>query len=118
MKIVLLLFGFISLGLGVIGIFLPVLPTTPFVLLSAYLFGKSSSRFHKYLLDHKLFGPIIYDYHQRKALNRKTKIIAIISMWAVLLTSVIFFMPIIWVKVIVLMIGTATTIYLLRFPGY
>jgi uncharacterized protein len=116
MKFFLMILGFISLGLGIIGIFLPVLPTTPFVLLSAYLFGKSSERFHKYLLHHKLFGTIIRDFNEKKVIRRKNKIVALTSMWIVLLSSVIFFMPFWWAKLIVILIGIGTTIYLITFP--
>lgn len=118
MRILLLILGFTSLGLGIIGIFLPVLPTTPFVLLAAYLFGRSSERFHQYLFHHRIFGPIVRDFQEKKAIRRKNKIIGLIMMWAVLGSSVIFFMPFIWAKVIVLLIGIGTTIFLVRFPEY
>ena len=118
MKVLLIGMGFLSLGLGILGIFLPVLPTTPFVLLSAYLFGKSSHRFHQYLSHHRLFGPIIRDYQEKKALKRKTKVISLIIMWIVLLTSVIFFTPFLWAKVIVLLICAGTSTYLILFHEY
>ncbi|MBK7030935.1 MAG: YbaN family protein [Bacteroidales bacterium] len=117
-KLVLLILGFLSLALGIIGIFLPVLPTTPFVLLAAYLFGKSSEKFHQYLYNHRIFGPMVRDFYERKAMKRKNKVIALVSMWIVLLSSVIFFMPYWWAKVIVLCIGLGTTIYMVRFPEY
>ena len=55
----LLMAGFLSLALGTIGIFLPLLPTTPFVLLAAVCFAKASPRFHNWLLQHRTFGPIV-----------------------------------------------------------
>ena len=118
MKIVFISIGMISLVLGIIGIFLPVLPTTPFVLLSAYLFGRSSEKFHRYLYNHKVFGQIVRDFQDKKAIRRKNKIIALITMWVVILSSVIFFMPFWWAKVIVIGIGAGTSIYLIRFPEY
>lgn len=117
-RIIFIVIGMISLFLGILGIFLPVLPTTPFVLLSAYLFGRSSEKFHRYLYNHKIFGQIVRDFQDRKAIRRKNKIIALITMWVVILSSVIFFMPFWWAKVIVLCIGAGTTIYLIRFPEY
>ena len=63
--------------LGAIGVFLPLLPTTPFVLLSAFLFEKSSEKFHRLLLENKIFGKYIKDYTEKKGITYKNKIIAI-----------------------------------------
>ena len=60
--------GFLSLALGVAGIFLPVLPTTPFLLLSAALFFRSSPRAYQWLLNHKLLGPYIRDFRESRAI--------------------------------------------------
>jgi uncharacterized membrane protein YbaN (DUF454 family) len=116
MKLIFLIFGFLSLGLGVIGIFLPVLPTTPFILLSAYLFGRSSERFHRYLRNHRVFGPTIRDFNERKVLSRRTKVYALSMMWVVMLSSVIFFMPYWWARAVLLLIGAGVTLYLIRYP--
>ena len=70
-------FGFISLFLGVLGIFLPVLPTTPFLLLSAYLFSKSSKRWHDFVMNNKVFGKYIKDYMEEKGITFKNKIVAL-----------------------------------------
>lgn len=74
--------GFLSLGLGIIGIFLPLLPTTPFILLSSILFQKSSDRFHKMLTQNKVLGKYITDYTERKGITLKNKIIALIFLTA------------------------------------
>jgi uncharacterized membrane protein YbaN (DUF454 family) len=71
--------GFICLGLGVIGIFLPLLPTTPFLLLSAGCFAKSSDKWHQWLVSNKIFGPMIKNWQDRKCISFSTKIIAISS---------------------------------------
>ncbi len=114
-KSLFLIIGISSLVLGFIGIFLPVLPTTPFILLAAYCFAKSSERFHRYIMKHKLFGRMVSDFYERKIIPVKTKIVALTLMWATLFLSVIFFMPYIWVKSVVIGIGVAVTIYLLSF---
>ena len=69
--------GFIFLGLGVIGVFLPLLPTTPFLLVSAACFAKSSEKWHRWLLSNRIFGPIIADWQERKCISFTTKVIAI-----------------------------------------
>lgn len=72
------LIGIISLILGVIGIVLPLLPTTPFVLLSAFCFNRSSKKFHKFILNNKVFGQYIKDYQEKKGITLKNKIIAMV----------------------------------------
>jgi uncharacterized membrane protein YbaN (DUF454 family) len=69
--------GFVFLGVAVIGVFLPLLPTTPFLLVSAGCFAKSSDKWHQWLLSNKVFGPIIKDWQTRKCISFSTKIFAI-----------------------------------------
>ena len=70
--------GIISLTLGIIGIFLPLLPTTPFLLLSSWCFVRSSEKFHNWLYNHKHLGPIIKAWEEKGAINLKAKILAIL----------------------------------------
>lgn len=65
-KRLLFVLGFVSLILGIVGIILPLLPTTPFLLLSAYCFSRSSEKFHNYILNNKVFGQYIRDYNEKK----------------------------------------------------
>lgn len=74
--------GVVSLGLGIAGIVLPLLPTTPFVLLAAFCFGRSSPRFHAWLSGHPVFGPIIDNWRERRAIDRRSKLIALCMMAA------------------------------------
>lgn len=78
-KIILITIGILSLLLGGIGVFLPVLPTTPFLLLSAYCFSKSSEKFHSWLLENRIFGKYIRDYQEKKGITLKNKIIAVVT---------------------------------------
>ena len=81
MKIILsLLFGHIFLILGIIGAFLPVLPTTPFLLLAAWLYSKSSPRLHNWIINHKYLGPPLRDWQERGVIGMKAKIIATIML--------------------------------------
>ena len=73
MKILLIIFGIISFVLGVIGIILPILPTTPFLLLSAFLFSKSSDRFHQYLIQTKLYQKYINEMVIERKTTRKKR---------------------------------------------
>lgn len=76
MKILFFGLGLLAFALGFIGIFLPVLPTTPFILLSAFFFAKSSTRFYNWLTNHRYFGPIIKDWQAHRRIPKKAKYMA------------------------------------------
>ncbi|SFC52677.1 YbaN family protein [Pseudoalteromonas denitrificans] len=97
-----MLLGLMSLLLGLIGVFLPLLPTTPFVLLSAYCFSKSSHKLHSWLINHKLFGSLIIDWEKYGVIRYKTKCIATISMIVLVSYPLIFLPIVIWAKVMVI----------------
>jgi len=87
LKLILVLFGTISLGLGLVGIIVPGLPTTPFFLLSAGLYLRSSEKLYKRLLSTKWIGPYIIKYKTNKGLTKRSKTIAIITMWFMIALS-------------------------------
>lgn len=78
-RVVLLIIGLTSLALGVIGIFLPIMPTVPFLLLAAVCFANASERLHNWLLSHPIFGPPIQDWTERGAISRNAKWLATAS---------------------------------------
>lgn len=116
-RIVLVVAGVVSFCLGFLGLFLPILPTTPFLLLSAVCFAKSSTRFYNMLLNNRLFGKYIRDWRNKKCLPMRTKVIAITTLVVTMGTSVVFFIPILEVKVLLLGIALAVSIYILRIPS-
>ena len=71
--------GFIFVGLGSIGIIIPGIPTTPFILLAAWLFSKSSPKFENWLLNHKIFGPLIINWKLYRGISKNSKMYAIIT---------------------------------------
>lgn len=71
--------GFLLVGLATLGIFLPLLPTTPLLLLAAACFANSSEKWHRWLMEHNLFGPILKNWHERRCIPRRAKIIAVAS---------------------------------------
>ncbi len=116
MKILFTIIGIISLGLGIIGAFLPLLPTTPFVLLSAVLFAKSSDKLHQWLLNHKIFGRIITNFRDKKEIPVKAKIISIGSMWIMNTFSIFFILKDkLWLQILLGAITIGVTIYILSF---
>ena len=92
-RIVLIVIGLVSLVLGAIGVFLPLLPTTPFVLVSAFTFAKSSDRLPQWLIEHDLFGPLIANWREHGAISRRTKVVSILSMVAILAISMFLAIP-------------------------
>ena len=108
--------GGLSLALGGIGIFLPLLPTTPFLLLAAYCFQKSSPRLHNWLVGHPTFGPAIKDWQQHGAISRTAKIQAMIALAVVLGLS--FLLGVGWL-VLSIQIGVLTCVatFILSRPG-
>ncbi|MEO1405292.1 MAG: YbaN family protein [Pseudomonadota bacterium] len=88
MRAVWILVGLIALGLGTLGVVLPLLPTTPFVLLAAFAFARSSDRLHAWLLRHRIFGKLIHNWNENGSISRQAKIVSAISMAAVFALSV------------------------------
>ena len=80
------------LALAAAGVVLPVLPSTPFVLLAAWLFARSSEKWHQRLLDSDLFGPMIRNWESRRCITLRTKLIALLSMGAAGAGSILFAM--------------------------
>ena len=90
--------GLLSLAVGVIGIVVPVLPTTPFVLLAAFCFSRGSARFERWLLDHRLLGPIVLDWREHRAVPLPAKRLAYAMMAASSLAAA-FLLPLPWAAV-------------------
>jgi len=84
MRLIWLIFGLVSFSLGLMGAFLPILPTVPFMLLSAFFFSKSSERLHHWLLTHPVFGPSIEDWQRNGAIIRRVKWYSTVSIAAAL----------------------------------
>ena len=113
-KYILIIIGSISVVLGTIGVFLPLLPTTPFLLLAASCFIKSSDRLYQRLIDHKWFGKYIKDYRDGKGIPIQTKVIALFMLWGTILYSVVLIIPFVAIKVLLILIASTVTIHILR----
>lgn len=115
-RILCIILGSIFLGLGVIGVILPGIPGTPFLLISASLYVRSSTRLYNWLISHKIFGRHIRAFREHKAMTRKSKLLALASMWtAISLSAFVVFDPII-VKIALIAGGVVGTIVILRVP--
>ena len=82
MRVLWLIGGLLSLLLGLVGVFLPLLPTVPFLLLTAFCFARSSDRLHDWLMTHPRLGPPIHDWRSRGAIGKRAKLAATVSVFA------------------------------------
>ncbi|MEX6502101.1 YbaN family protein [Pseudomonas zhanjiangensis] len=112
-RFALLAIGWLSVALGVIGIFLPVLPTTPFLLLAAACFVRSSRRFYLWLVLHPRLGPWIRDYLEGQGLPRKAKVYALGLMWSSIALSC-YLVPLPWARAFMLTSAVLVSLYILK----
>ena len=110
---ILILIGTFLLIIGIIGIILPLLPTTPFLLASAFCYLRGSNKMYSWLTSHKLFGNYIKDYYERRGMSVKAKIFTIFFLWITLLFSVNFILRDYIIYMLLLVIGSAVTTHII-----
>jgi uncharacterized protein len=116
-KKILLTLGFLSLILGIIGSFLPLLPTTPFLLLSAFLFSKSSEKWYNWLISLPKFGDSIKNYNEKGVIKTKAKTLCFISITAVMTWIICFTKYNVLVKTIIPVTLAFVLMYVLTRPS-
>ncbi|HBZ86539.1 MAG TPA: DUF454 domain-containing protein [Candidatus Edwardsbacteria bacterium] len=115
LRIILVIAGTVSVGLGVIGIFLPLLPTTPFLLLAAVCYARSSQRFHDWLMSNRWFGSYIKNYRDRRGIPLKLKILSVSALWITIAFSAWFVIKLMAVRAILFLIAAGVTWHILSF---
>lgn len=118
LKWILITAGTIFVGIGIIGIFIPILPTTPFLLLAAACYARSSKKFYEWLINNKLIGTYIKNYREGKGVPLKIKIFTVFLLWITILFSVFFILLISWIKIILIIIAIGVTIHILTIKTY
>lgn len=108
-----LILGFLFLVVAGIGFILPVLPGTPFVLLAAWCFARSSEKWHQWLLKNEIFGPLIQNWEENRCISIRTKIVAIGSMLMVGGSSIVFGVDELWLRGLVAILITAGAVAVL-----
>lgn len=118
MKILLLILGLVSLILGVVGIFIPLLPTTPLLLLSAWCFFRSSKKLYQKLIESKYLGNYIRNFRENKTIPVKTKVFIISLLW-LSLTYCIFFVAaeMLWLQIMLAIILIGVTMHILSYKS-
>ena len=118
-RVLLMVAGTICLALGAIGIFLPILPTTPFLLLAAACYMRSSERLHKWLINNRWFGEYIKNYQAGRGIPKKTKIVALVFMWITILYSTFFVVDeFLIAQIVLLIVAAGVSVHLIRLPNF
>ena len=115
MKALLIACGTLCVGLGVVGIFLPLMPTTVFLLLAAACYARSSERFHRRLVEHPWLGPYI---RQRHGMTVRQKAVTLVVLWLTLAATMIWTAEALWLRVLLILIGLGVTLHVARLPAF
>lgn len=109
--------GTLFLLLGIIGIFMPILPTTPFLLLATACYARSSHRFYNWLMNHPAFGPLIAEWRTYRSIPWRVKLIAVTTMTLTFGSSILFFIRDGWLQLALTAFGLTMAIWLYRIPS-
>lgn len=108
--------GMICVGLGAVGIVLPGLPTTPFLLVAAYCFARSSLHFHGWLVNHRWFGSYVRNFEEGRGMTRPAKAATLLVMWLSSGVTIVFFVPVVIGQAGMFLLAVAVTTYIMRLP--
>jgi uncharacterized membrane protein YbaN (DUF454 family) len=111
-KTLLVISGTLFVILAVVGIFIPVLPTTPFLLLAAFCYARSSKRFYGWLLTNRWFGEYLKNYREGRGIPLRQKILTILLLWLTIGFTVVHIISLLWIKIVLLGIAVAVSIHL------
>jgi hypothetical protein len=113
-KWLLMSLGILAMVVGLIGVVVPLLPTTPFLLLAAACFVRSSDTMYGWLISNRLFGGFIRDYREQRGVSARAKIVALALLWGVIGYTALTAVDAAWLRVLLVAIAVVVTIHLLR----
>jgi uncharacterized membrane protein YbaN (DUF454 family) len=116
LRILMVIAGTLFVGLGILGIFLPLLPTTPFLLLAAACYSRGSKRFYDWLLNNRWFGNYIRDYREKKQVPLAVKVGTLSLLWTAIILSALLVVHILLVRIILILIAVGVTLHILSIP--
>ncbi len=111
-RILLIVCGTLFVALGAIGIVVPILPTTPFLLLAAFCYARSSQRFLQWLLTNRWFGRYIKNYREGRGLPLREKVLTIAALWLAILFSVLHVVSALWLRLLLIVTAVGVTVHL------
>jgi uncharacterized protein len=109
--------GVLCVAVAIIGIFLPLIPTTPLLLLAAACFVRSSDRLYRWLINHRIFGKIVRDYYEHRVVSRRSKVLALTMLWLTIGSTAVFAIDAFWLRLLLLTIAIGVTIHITRLPS-
>lgn len=112
-RLLLVVGGTLCVALAILGVFVPLLPTTPFLLLAAFLYARSSKRFHAWLLTNRLFGSYIRRYQEHRSMTRRHKALTLVLLWTVIGCSACFVVSLWWARLLLAVVTVSVTVHLL-----
>ena len=113
-KVLLTAAGVVLIGVAIVGIVVPLLPTTPFLLLAAACFLRGSDRMHRWLTTHRWLGPYITNYQEHRAITNRARVAALLLLWGTLGYTAFGVVSNLGLRVLLLVIGLCCTLYILR----
>lgn len=116
LRLVIFSAGVMATLLGILGIFLPLLPTVPLLLLASACFARSSERCYRWLIDHPRLGPLFAGYLDGAGIPLRAKLWALTLLWSSISVSAFFLVPLLAVRVGLFCVAAGVTLYLLRLP--
>jgi uncharacterized protein len=116
MRILFFVIGTMSVVAGVVGILLPLIPTTPFLLLAAWCYARSSERFYRLLLSNRWLGPYIRNYRDGRGMSLRAKVSTLAVLWIAIIFGAGFVAPVLWLSLVLVGIAIGVTTYLVRLP--
>ena len=118
MRFLLIACGTLCVALGVIGIFLPLMPTTVFLLMAAACYARSSDRFYQKLVSHRILGVYIRNSREGRGMKRRDKTITIVLLWLSIGATMIWTAHTWWLRLLLLAIATGVTVHVARIPAF
>ena len=113
-----IILGTFFLGIGIIGILVPVLPTTPFLLLASFFYARSSKRLHNWLLANKIIGAYIRNYIGGKGIPLKVKLFTITFLWVVIIVTLVFAVEELVLRIIIILVAIGVSVHIALIKGY
>jgi uncharacterized membrane protein YbaN (DUF454 family) len=117
-KPILITLGIICVILGIIGAVLPVMPTTPFAILAAYFFSKSSPKMHHWILNLKYIGPSIQEWEKHHVIRPRAKVMCLVTIFAMFGSTLLFVRTYMWAKIAMACVGIAVSTFVVTRKSY
>src|SRR5262245_59374217 len=118
MRALLIVCGTLCVALGTLGIFLPLLPTTVFLLLAAACYARSSERFYRKLIENRYLGAYIRNHREGRGMRRRDKVLTLVMLWGGIGATSIWSVDALWLRLVLAGIAISVTFHVARLPAF